>query len=300
MEAANSRSLQFPSCINTANRLPRSIGSMNFPKRYSEHESSPISVSCHFQPIKATSRHRLALLTASCSSQNTQASVLQSESPLPSLDEAQVLKSKSGEILPYLSGRCIYLVGMMGSGKTTVGRIIAEALNYTFFDCDTLIEQATGGTKVSEIFKIHGEGFFRNNETEVLRKLSLMRQIVVSTGGGAVVRPINWKYMHKGITLWLDVNVEALARRISSVGTGSRPLLHNESGDIYANTLKRLSTLLAERGDAYANATARVCLENIAAKRGYGDICNITPTEIAIEALEELENFLKKESGEVQ
>nr|GME14047.1 shikimate kinase, chloroplastic [Ipomoea batatas] len=208
---------------------------------------------------------------------------MESENSLPSLDEVQVLKSKSEEIEPYLSGRCIYLVGMMGSGKTTVGRIIAEALGYTFFDCDTLIEQAVGGTSVAEIFKLHGEGFFRDNETEVLRKLSLMREVVVSTGGGAVVRPINWRYMHKGISVWLDVPVDALARRISTVGTHSRPLLHNESGDIYAKTLKRLSTLLDEREDAYANAKARVCLENIAAKNGCIDVCTITPTEIAIE-----------------
>nr|GMD37904.1 shikimate kinase, chloroplastic [Ipomoea batatas] len=79
---------------------------------------------------------------------------------------------------------------MMGSGKTTVGRIIAEALGYAFFDCDTLIEQAVGGTSAAEIFKLYGEGFFRDNETEVLRKLSLMCEVVVSTGGGAVVQPL--------------------------------------------------------------------------------------------------------------
>ncbi|VFQ77104.1 unnamed protein product [Cuscuta campestris] len=105
--------------------------------------------------------------------------------------------------------------------------------------------------------------------------------------------------MHKGVSVWLDVPVDALARRISSVGTHSRPLLHNESGDIYAKTLKRLSTLLNERGNAYANAEARVCLEKIAAKRGSCDICNISPTEIAIEALEQIKNFLKKENVKV-
>nr|GMC64231.1 shikimate kinase, chloroplastic [Ipomoea batatas] len=167
---------------------------------------------------------------------NPNASIVEYENSLPSLDEVQVLKSKSEEIEPYLSGRCIYLV-----------------------------EQAVGGTSVAEIFKLHGEGFFRDNETEVLRKLSLMREVVVSTGGGAVVRPINWRYMHKGISVWLDVPVDALARRISAVGTHSRPLLHNESGDIYAKTLKRLSTLLDEREDAYANAKARILLQKAVA-----------------------------------
>ncbi|XP_031091518.1 shikimate kinase, chloroplastic-like isoform X1 [Ipomoea triloba] len=299
MEAKIARSLQLSPWISSENRLPKSNGSLSFSKCQTKHQRSQMLISCDFQPIKAKSWHRPCLLTASCSSQNSQAFIMESENSLPSHDEVQVLKSKSEEIEPYLSGRCIYLVGMMGSGKTTVGKIIAEALGYTFFDCDTLIEQAVGGTSVAEIFKLHGEGFFRDNETEVLRKLSLMREVVVSTGGGAVVRPINWRYMHKGISVWLDVPVDALARRISTVGTHSRPLLHNESGDIYAKTLKRLSTLLDEREDAYANAKARVCLENIAAKNGCIDLCTITPTEIAIEALVQIENLLKKESREV-
>ncbi|KAK1397858.1 hypothetical protein POM88_007721 [Heracleum sosnowskyi] len=68
----------------------------------------------------------------------------------------------------------------------------------------------------------------------VLQKLSSMQRLVVSTGGGAVIRPINWRHMQKGFSVWLDVPVEALARRITSVGTESRPLLHNKSGDAYA------------------------------------------------------------------
>ncbi|KAK1396704.1 hypothetical protein POM88_006567 [Heracleum sosnowskyi] len=70
--------------------------------------------------------------------------------------------------------------------------------------------------------------------TEVLQKLSSMQRLVVSTGGGAVIRPINWRHMQKGFSVWLDVPVEALARRITSVRTESRPLVHNESGDAYA------------------------------------------------------------------
>ncbi|THG23841.1 hypothetical protein TEA_027996 [Camellia sinensis var. sinensis] len=210
-------------------------------------------------------------------------SILKSGSFPASFDEAMTLKNKSEEIEPYLNGRCIYLVGMMGSGKTTIGRILSEVLGYSFFDCDTLIEHTVGGTSVAEIFKLYGESFFRDNETEVLQKLSLMHRLVVSTGGGAVIRPINWKYMQKGISVWLDVPLEALARRIAAIGTESRPLLHHDSGDAYAKAFNRLSTLLEERGEAYANANARVSLENIASKLGYIDVCNLTPTVIAIE-----------------
>lgn len=94
--------------------------------------------------------------------------------------------------------------------------------------------------------------------------------------------------------MWLDVPLEALARRITSVGTESRPLLHNESGDAYEKTFKHLCTLWEDRSQAYNNASARVSLESIAAKLGYKDVCNVTATAIAIEALVQIEYLLKK------
>ncbi|KAL3651335.1 Shikimate kinase [Castilleja foliolosa] len=209
-------------------------------------------------------------------------------------DESKIIKNKSEEIEPYLNGRCIYLVGMMGSGKTTVGKVLAEALGYSFCDCDTLIEETVGENTVAEIFKSYGESFFRDTETEVLHKLSMMHQLVVSTGGGAVIRPVNWRHMRKGISVWLDVPLEALARRITAVGTDSRPLLHHESRNSYSKTMKRLSALFEERGEAYTNADVRVSLENIAAKIGSEDVCNLTPTVIAIEVLLQICKFIKK------
>uniref|UniRef100_A0A2P2LY56 shikimate kinase n=1 Tax=Rhizophora mucronata TaxID=61149 RepID=A0A2P2LY56_RHIMU len=167
-----------------------------------------------------------------CSSNNFPASTLESEISAFA-DEDLILKKKSQDIEPYLNGRCIYLVGMMGSGKTTIGKILSQVLNYSFFDSDTFVEQAVNGISVAEIFKLYGEGFFREKETDALQKLSLMHQLVISTGGGAVMRPINWKYMQKGVSVWLDVPLEALAQRIATVGTDSRPLLNHDSGDAY-------------------------------------------------------------------
>ncbi|KAL2616515.1 hypothetical protein AAZV13_08G131600 [Glycine max] len=178
-------------------------------------------------------RRRTTALEVSCSYGNISASILESGSVRAPLDEELILKNRSQEIQPYLNGRCIYLVGMMGSGKTTVGKIMSQVLGYSFCDSDALVEEEVGGNSVADIFKQHGETFFRNKETEVLHKLSLMHQLVISTGGGAVTRPINWKYMHKGVSVWLDVPVEALAQRIAAVGTNSRPLLHYEAGDPY-------------------------------------------------------------------
>ncbi|NP_001312965.1 shikimate kinase, chloroplastic-like [Nicotiana tabacum] len=293
MEARVSQSLQLSSWIKSDKVVRKPGGCLRFSVKWNEKLMHRTVISCHLQPRKA---NRRVALKVSCSSHNVQASVLESECITASTDEIETLKNKSEEVEEYLDGRCIYLVGMMGSGKTTVGRILAETLGYSFFDCDRLIEQAVGGTTVAEIFKLHGESFFRDNETEVLHKLSAMHRLVVSTGGGAVVRPINWRHMHKGISVWLDVPLEALAKRIAAEGTKSRPLLHEESGDIYDETLKRLTTLMETRGENYANASARVSLENIAVKRGK-DVCHITPTEITLEVLIQIENFLKKQES---
>uniref|UniRef100_A0A0E0PEP7 shikimate kinase n=1 Tax=Oryza rufipogon TaxID=4529 RepID=A0A0E0PEP7_ORYRU len=202
-----------------------------------------------------------------------------------SADEALVLKQKAEDVVPYLNDRCIYLVGMMGSGKTTVGKILAEVLGYSFFDSDKLVEKAVGISSVAEIFQLHSEAFFRDNESEVLRDLSSMHRLVVATGGGAVIRPINWSYMKKGSTIWLDVPLDALARRIAAVGTASRPLLHQESGDPYAKAYAKLTALFEQRMDSYANADARVSLEHIAVKQGHSNVTTLTPSAIAIERL---------------
>ncbi|CAN6164521.1 unnamed protein product [Urochloa humidicola] len=212
-----------------------------------------------------------------------------------SVDEALLLKRKSEEVLFHLNGRCIYLVGMMGSGKSTVGKILAEVLGYSFFDSDKLVEQAVGMPSVAQIFKVHSEAFFRENESSVLKDLSSMRRLVVATGGGAVIRPINWNYMKKGLSVWLDVPLDALAKRISEVGTASRPLLDQPSDDPYTAAFTKLSMLAEQRGEAYANADARVSLEEIAAKQGHGDVSKLTPTDIAIEALLKIGNFVTEQ-----
>ncbi|CAM8915789.1 unnamed protein product [Rhodiola kirilowii] len=245
---------------------------------------------------KVGSRVELPAAGVACSYKKFPGSTLHTRNLCSSVDEGLSLKIKSQEIVSYLDGRCIYLVGMMGSGKTTVGRILADVLGYCFRDSDKLVEQECGKS-VAELFQLYGEGYFREKESEALRTLSVMHRLVVSTGGGAVVRPINWKYMQKGISVYIDVPLEALAQRISTVGTASRPLLHHESGDAYTKALIRLSTLFEERADDYANANTRVSLENIAAKMGHKDVSNLTPAMIAFEALEQIQDYLKRREG---
>ncbi|GLT68900.1 hypothetical protein SLA2020_410930 [Shorea laevis] len=294
MEASVACKLQCSVWIDPGKFARNPSGSVRFNASLRRNEKIPVLISAQLQPQGIPNRHRSVSLKASCSFKNF-AAISETESFHSSFDEALILKNKSQEIEPYLNGRSIYLVGMMGSGKTTVGQILSEVLSYSFFDSDSLVEQEVDGTSVADIFQLYGEGFFRDKETEVLRMLSLRHHLVVSTGGGAVIRPINWKYMHKGISVWLDVPLEALAERIAAVGTHSRPLLHHESGDAYLKALKRLSSLWEERVEAYANANARVSLEKIANKLGLRDVSSLSPTAIAIEALEQIEGYLKEE-----
>ena len=110
---------------------------------------------------------------------------------------------------------------MMGSGKSTVGSLLAEKLGYMAFDTDSVIEQATGSSVVS-IFESEGEEAFRDMETDVLKQLSPLTRTVICTGGGAVLRSVNWGCMTHGISVWLDVPVATLARRVDAQGADSR------------------------------------------------------------------------------
>ncbi|XP_026446890.1 shikimate kinase 3, chloroplastic-like [Papaver somniferum] len=293
MEAACTSNLQYCSWIAPQKIRQKPSGCLELPQRWGEDRKQQMLLSSRIMKGSADSkRHRLVGFEINRCYRNSEDSALEPGRTRTFVDEPKIVKKKAQEIAPYLTGRCIYLVGMMGSGKTTVGKILSEVLGYSFFDSDKLVEQAVGMTSVAQIFKEHSETFFRDNESEVLRELSLMHRLVVATGGGAVIRPINWKYMKHGITVWLDVPLEALATRIAAVGTDSRPLLHHESGDAYTKALARLSTLSQERGHAYTNADARVSLEHIASKLGHGDVCRLTPTDIATEALIQMKHFL--------
>ncbi|KAL5539288.1 hypothetical protein UlMin_044018 [Ulmus minor] len=263
MEANVAQTLQFSAWIPSEKAVWRPSGSALVSRKLKENRKLQALVSARYPTVKASNRHRNDAFEVSCSYKNFPGFVLESERYQAPLDENLLLNKNSERVKPYLNGRCIYLVGMMGSGKTTVGKILSQVLGYSFSDSDTLVEHEAGGISVAEIFNHHGEGFFRAKETEVLQKLSLMNHFVVSTGGGAVIRDINWAYMQTGVSVWLDVPLKALARRIAAVGTGSRPLLKHETGDVYNKTLMRLSSLFEQRGESYAKANARVSLEGM-------------------------------------
>lgn len=143
--------------------------------------------------------------------------------------------------------RNVILIGYMGTGKTSVGRKIAESLGFQFVDTDELIEKAVGET-IPAIFELRGEDSFRDLETEALRSAAAGEDRVISTGGGIVLREENREIIAKsGYCIWLKAGAEAIFERVS--GNDNRPLLRTE------NPKATIERMLAEREPIY-EATA--------------------------------------------
>ncbi len=146
--------------------------------------------------------------------------------------------------------RSIVLIGLMGVGKTTVGRRLAKALNLDFRDADEEVERAAGRT-VAEIFKDFGEAAFRDGERKVIARLLDEKPMVLALGGGAFVDPdTRARVLDKAVSVWLKADVDTLMKRVTRKDT--RPLLHDPDP---RGVLERL---LESRTPAYAEANIHV------------------------------------------
>ena len=146
--------------------------------------------------------------------------------------------------------RPIVMVGMMGAGKSAIGRRLAQRLGLPFVDADAEIERAAGCT-IEEIFERHGEAAFRDGERRVIARLLDGPVGVLATGGGAFMDPeTRARIRSRAITVWLKADLDTLVERVSR--RGHRPLLKN--GDPRAI----LTQLLEERGPIYAEADITV------------------------------------------
>ena len=166
----------------------------------------------------------------------------------------RVMADSTPTLKQRLAGRSLYLVGMMGSGKTSTGRPLAERLGYGFVDADAVIEQAAG-CSIPDIFARDGEAGFRSLESQVLSAISQRHSLVVATGGGVVTQPENWGMLHSGIVIWLDVVPDQLLQRLNADST-VRPLLQT------ADPEAALNALLNERRPLYAEADLTVVIND--------------------------------------
>lgn len=126
--------------------------------------------------------------------------------------------------------RNIVLIGFMGTGKSTVGKRLAQSLDWNFVDTDYEIGEVTK-LSVSEIFRRHGETRFRSEERIVVTRLSQEEKLVIATGGGTVLNPLNWEALAKnGIIISLYASLEAILNRIGH--KNDRPLLKSSRDEV--------------------------------------------------------------------
>lgn len=171
--------------------------------------------------------------------------------------------------------KTVVLIGMMGSGKTAVGRRLAKRLNLPFVDADAEIE-AAAGCSIRDIFELHGEAAFRAGERRIMARLLDQPVRILAAGGGAFIDPdTRAQIAAKGISVWLKADKEALIRRLRKRSM-NRPLLHTK------NPSAAIERLMAEREPIYA--LADITVESV----------DGSTEDTVTRVLKALENYLRK------
>ena len=149
-----------------------------------------------------------------------------------------------------LEKKNICFTGMMGSGKSSIGKQLAKIIKYRFLDTDSLIEK-NEGKNISEIFKIYGEDYFRKCEEKVVLNVLELKNVVISLGGGSILNETIRKVMEKNsFTIYLDANIDVLSKRLEK--SKKRPLLENQ------HIKKKLHNLLKDRKKYYNMANLKI------------------------------------------
>ena len=183
---------------------------------------------------------------------------------MPAQLNQQTLKEKLG-------GRNIFLIGMMGSGKSQTGPNLAKIINYAFVDTDDVIEKASKQS-ISNIFKKDGEIAFRDIEKQVLKEISQHHSLVIATGGGLPTVPENWGILHQGIVIWLDLDVKRSIKRLKS-DEKKRPLLIDDLS-------KQFSQIYDTRKPIYLESDLRI------------EVADQSPFEVATMITESLPSII--------
>ncbi len=162
----------------------------------------------------------------------------------------------------------ICIIGMPGSGKSTIGRILSEKINYKFYDTDENIEKTTN-LSIKEIFKIKGEMFFREIEKKEFKKLMIIDNVIISTGGGIILN--NENLLKKSFNIYLECKLDILIQRASR--NQNRPLLLEDIE-------KKMKKLFNQRKDIYNSLSDLKIDTNYNIKKAIDNILNKLPNDI--------------------
>lgn len=161
-----------------------------------------------------------------------------------------------------MNRKLVYLTGFMGAGKSTIGPILANTLGWEFCDLDRIIEQHTG-KKINRIFEEHGDQYFREIESEQLRKVSEGDERIISLGGGTVTWGSNLDFIKKnGQIIYLKISVESVYNRL--IYKNDRPLMKiNEAIGSKEEILNKINEMFRERKPYYEQADFIIETENV-------------------------------------
>ena len=171
----------------------------------------------------------------------------------------KIINKNTNEAINYINlnslDKPIILVGMMGTGKTVIGKMLAKSLNRIFFDIDENIEKHYHMT-IYDIFQRYGENKFREIEHEEIKKIDVKSNYIIATGGGAFTFERNYNILNQiGLTVWLNANQKTIVSRLKK-NINNRPLLKNVEIDKY------VSNLLLKRNPMYSKAHLSVISKN--------------------------------------
>ncbi|KAK7315511.1 hypothetical protein VNO77_34061 [Canavalia gladiata] len=212
-------------------------------------------------------------------------SVAASDSPL-------TVTRKAADVYPELKGTSIFLLGMKSSLKISLGNRLAEALRYYYFDSDSLVEEAAGGASAAKSFRESDEKGLSECETEVLKQLSSMGRLVVCVGNGAVQSSTNLALLRHGISLWIDVPLDIVARDVIEDRNQYASLEISVSGS-YPEVKDELGVLYDKYRDGYATADATISVQKLASRLGCDNLDEITGEDMTLEALKEIEKLTR-------
>jgi shikimate kinase len=169
---------------------------------------------------------------------------------------ASTSPSQEADIVAALGRRSVVLVGMMGAGKSTIGRRLAARLHLPFLDADTEIELAHAGMTIPEIFAAHGEPYFRDGEARVIARLLDGGPSVVATGGGAFMREeTRQRIRDRAVSVWLKADADTIMKRVKR--RADRPLLQT------ADPAATIARLIEERHPVYEGADITVASRDV-------------------------------------